>query len=254
MLEEGVAHAPRHRPRADGRRRPGPAPRAAAAVHEGRRHGPRRRAREARGRPRSEHGERFAPPTILRRLVAQGRLGQKSGQGFYAYPQPDEDDRPRHRGRQARDPRRRRDRVAGQRPDELDLAAGHRATSGRCGTKVKGSGVRALVIASSNPLLFSRGRRHQGVHADGRGRAGRELLDTAHALLRELGRGSASPRSPRSTASPSAAAASWRWPATCASPRSRRSSASPRSSSGSSPASAAPSACRASSARTRRSR
>ena len=34
-------------------------------------------------------GERFAPPTILKRLVAQGRLGQKSGQGFYAYPQPD---------------------------------------------------------------------------------------------------------------------------------------------------------------------
>ena len=35
------------------------------------------------------YGERFAPPVILRRLVAQGRLGQKSGQGFYAYPQPD---------------------------------------------------------------------------------------------------------------------------------------------------------------------
>src|SRR3954454_2509051 len=35
------------------------------------------------------HGERFAPPTLLRRLVAQGRLGAKSGQGFYAYPQPD---------------------------------------------------------------------------------------------------------------------------------------------------------------------
>src|SRR6195256_2191339 len=35
------------------------------------------------------YGERFAPPTILRRLVAQGRLGQKSGQGFYAYLQPD---------------------------------------------------------------------------------------------------------------------------------------------------------------------
>ena len=38
------------------------------------------------------HGERFAPPTVLRRLVAQGRLGQKSGQGFYAYPQADADD------------------------------------------------------------------------------------------------------------------------------------------------------------------
>src|SRR3954452_4563808 len=37
------------------------------------------------------HGERFAPPTVLRRLVAQGRLGTKSGQGFYAYPQPDAD-------------------------------------------------------------------------------------------------------------------------------------------------------------------
>jgi enoyl-CoA hydratase/3-hydroxyacyl-CoA dehydrogenase len=35
------------------------------------------------------HGERFTPPTIVRRLVAQGRLGQQSGQGFYAYPQPD---------------------------------------------------------------------------------------------------------------------------------------------------------------------
>src|ERR1039457_2120592 len=36
------------------------------------------------------YGERFTPPTILRRLVAQGRLGQKSGQGFYAYPRPDD--------------------------------------------------------------------------------------------------------------------------------------------------------------------
>ena len=36
------------------------------------------------------HGERFAPPRTLKRLVAQGRLGLSSGQGFYAYPQPDE--------------------------------------------------------------------------------------------------------------------------------------------------------------------
>src|SRR3954449_2702492 len=29
------------------------------------------------------------PPVLLRRLVAQGRLGKKTGQGFYAYPSPD---------------------------------------------------------------------------------------------------------------------------------------------------------------------
>jgi enoyl-CoA hydratase/3-hydroxyacyl-CoA dehydrogenase len=38
-----------------------------------------------------EWGENFAPPTILKRLVAQGRLGKKTGQGFFPYPQPDPD-------------------------------------------------------------------------------------------------------------------------------------------------------------------
>ena len=30
--------------------------------------------------------ERFSPPRLLRELVAQGKLGKKSGQGFYAWP------------------------------------------------------------------------------------------------------------------------------------------------------------------------
>src|ERR1022692_4197769 len=34
-------------------------------------------------------GENFEPPPILRRLVAQGRLGVKSGQGFFPYARPD---------------------------------------------------------------------------------------------------------------------------------------------------------------------
>lgn len=33
------------------------------------------------------HGSRFAPPAILQDLVAQGRLGVKSGHGFYRWPQ-----------------------------------------------------------------------------------------------------------------------------------------------------------------------
>jgi enoyl-CoA hydratase/3-hydroxyacyl-CoA dehydrogenase len=35
----------------------------------------------------ADWGEHFEPPLILRRLVAQGRLGAKAGQGFYPYPQ-----------------------------------------------------------------------------------------------------------------------------------------------------------------------
>src|SRR5438046_5342082 len=37
-----------------------------------------------------EWGDGFAPPLLLRRLVNQGRLGKKTGQGFFFYPRPDE--------------------------------------------------------------------------------------------------------------------------------------------------------------------
>ena len=43
-------------------------------------------------RAQAEWGEDFEPPLILRRLVAQGRLGKKAGQGFFPYPQPDPGD------------------------------------------------------------------------------------------------------------------------------------------------------------------
>jgi 3-hydroxybutyryl-CoA dehydrogenase len=32
------------------------------------------------------YGERFEPPPLLRAMVAEGKLGQKSGQGFYSWP------------------------------------------------------------------------------------------------------------------------------------------------------------------------
>src|SRR5215210_3866637 len=40
-------------------------------------------------RAHAEWGDGFEPPRLLRRLVGQGRLGRKSGQGFFPYPQAD---------------------------------------------------------------------------------------------------------------------------------------------------------------------
>lgn len=50
-------------------------------------------------------GERFAPPAILRRMVAEGRVGKKSGEGFYRW----EGDKPlpREPGERAASPKRR---------------------------------------------------------------------------------------------------------------------------------------------------
>ena len=79
MLEEGVADDPRHRPGDDDRlrhhaRRRSPAPTPPGST----RCWPRWSAPRRVGR-----GLRAA--AILRRLVAQGRLGQRTGQGFFPY-------------------------------------------------------------------------------------------------------------------------------------------------------------------------
>ena len=67
-----------------------------------------------------QHGERFAPPTILRRLVAQGRLGPKPARA--STPTRSPTTATSRRPCQARDARRRRDRLARERSDERDLA------------------------------------------------------------------------------------------------------------------------------------
>jgi enoyl-CoA hydratase/3-hydroxyacyl-CoA dehydrogenase len=133
---------------------------------------------------RERHGERFAPPTILRRLVAQGRLGQKSGQGFYAYPQADAEQPAEVIKLESRS-----DGVA------IAWLANGQMNSispqvvqdlGRVWRQVRESGVRALVIASSNPFLYSAGADIKAFTSmDEAG--GEQLIHEAHALFRELG-------------------------------------------------------------------
>jgi enoyl-CoA hydratase/3-hydroxyacyl-CoA dehydrogenase len=133
------------------------------------------------------HGERFTPPTILRRLVAQGRLGQKTGQGFYAYPQPDAEQPAEVIKLETRE-----DGVAiawlanGQMNSISPQVAGD---LDKVWQQVKQSGVRALVIASSNPFLYSAGADIKAFTTMDAA-AGETLIGETHALFKELGSGS----------------------------------------------------------------
>jgi enoyl-CoA hydratase/3-hydroxyacyl-CoA dehydrogenase len=131
-----------------------------------------------------KHGERFAPPLILRRLVAQGRLGLSSGQGFYPYPQPDE-------GEQADTVKlETRGDVAIAwlaNPPMNALAPEVIRDLGAVWERVKASdGVGAMVIASSMPIVFSAGADIKAFLRMEEGE-GEELIDTAHSLLRQFG-------------------------------------------------------------------
>jgi len=130
------------------------------------------------------YGERFAPPTILRRLVAQGRLGQKSGQGFYAYPQPDAEQPAEVIKLETRGDgvaiawlaNGQMNSISPQVVEDLE----------KVWRKAKDSGVRALVIASSNPFLFSAGADIKAFTAMDEA-SGERLVNAAHALFKELG-------------------------------------------------------------------
>jgi enoyl-CoA hydratase / 3-hydroxyacyl-CoA dehydrogenase len=132
----------------------------------------------------SEHGERFEPPTVLRRLVAQGRLGMKSGQGFYAYPQADEGEQPETvkletRGDVA---------IAWLANPPMNAISPQVIKDlGTVWEKVKGSGeIKALVIASSIPVVFSAGADLKSFTKMDEAQ-GEEVIHSGHALLRDMG-------------------------------------------------------------------
>jgi enoyl-CoA hydratase/3-hydroxyacyl-CoA dehydrogenase len=131
-----------------------------------------------------EWGEHFAPPVMLRRLVAQGRLGAKSGQGFYPYPRPEA-------GYETAPVKleRRTDDIAvlwldnppanSLSPQVIDgLAAAWNEVDGQ---------VAAVIVASPNPTLFCAGadiKAFTQMDPEGAG----EILERAHALLRSFER------------------------------------------------------------------
>ena len=134
-------------------------------------------------RAAGEWGEAYEPPLILRRLVAQGRLGVKSGQGFFPYPRPDGEFQEgpvklEVRGHTA---------IAWlDRPPANSIAPDVVESLQRVWDAVTASDeVRALIFASANPMLFCAGADIKAFTAMDEA-AGRSLLDQMHALLRSM--------------------------------------------------------------------
>src|SRR5437763_10121432 len=133
-------------------------------------------------RAKGEYGEYFEPPLILRRLVAQGRLGQQTGQGFFPYPRPDDGfDQGELVTLETRD------EVAIawlNNPPANSISPQLMQELGKVWEHVDGSDeVHALVIASANPMLYCAGADIKSFSKmDEAG--GKELLDRSHELLR----------------------------------------------------------------------
>ena len=135
-------------------------------------------------RAEQEWGEHFAPPLVLRRLVAQGRLGAKSGQGFYPYPQPE----PGYETAPVKLDRRGDDIAVLwlDNPPANSLAPHVIEALEAAWNEVEGK-ARAVIIASPNPALFCAGADIKAFSKVDPA-AGNESLDRGHALLRSFER------------------------------------------------------------------
>src|SRR3954452_8119175 len=132
-----------------------------------------------------KHGERFSPPVTLKRLVAQGRHGLSTGQGFYPYPQVDEGEPAETVKLETRDgvaiawlANLPMNSLSPQVIEDLETVW----------NRVKAAdGVGAMVIASSVPVVFSAGADIKAFTTLDQ-ESGAELVAKAHALFRDFGK------------------------------------------------------------------
>ncbi|HEY8625836.1 MAG TPA: enoyl-CoA hydratase-related protein [Solirubrobacteraceae bacterium] len=134
-------------------------------------------------RAEQEWGTDFEPPRILRRLVAQGRLGVRTGQGFFPYARADAG------WEESPVKLETRERVAIawlDRPPANSISPEVVQALRKVWDALTSSPeIRTLVFASANPMLFCAGadiKAFTKMDAD----SGRDLLDQMHGLLREM--------------------------------------------------------------------
>jgi enoyl-CoA hydratase / 3-hydroxyacyl-CoA dehydrogenase len=133
-------------------------------------------------RASAEWGEAFEPPLLLRRLVAQGRLGKKTGQGFFPYPRPDEGQS--------------RETVVLETRGDVGIAWLNRPPANPLSPQVVGElaelweevdgKLRALVIASSNIFTFSAGADIKEFTKMSPEEEGRDLVESVHRMMRAM--------------------------------------------------------------------
>jgi enoyl-CoA hydratase / 3-hydroxyacyl-CoA dehydrogenase len=132
-----------------------------------------------------EWGDGFAAPALLRRLVNQGRLGKKAGQGFFFYPQPD-------------DGFEQKETILLETRDELAIFWLNRPPTNPISPQVvrdlnalweeieSRDELRAVVVASSNFAVFCAGADIKEFTKMTDPAAGKELLDGGHGVLRRM--------------------------------------------------------------------
>jgi enoyl-CoA hydratase/3-hydroxyacyl-CoA dehydrogenase len=132
-----------------------------------------------------EWGEGFTAPPLLRRLVNQGRLGKKAGQGFFFYPQAD-------------DGFEQKETILLETRDELAIFWLNRPPTNPISPQVvrdltalwdeveSRDEIRAVVVASSNFAVFCAGADIKEFTKMTDPAAGQELLDGGHGVLRRM--------------------------------------------------------------------